>query len=198
MSMMSFKIDCVVGARPNFVKIAPIMRALSAKPGIVTRLIHTGQHYDFNMSDVFFQQLGMPAPDVNLQVGSGSHAQQTAHIAALAKAQADVPAAPLGDATTADEQTTLDQSDADGAQAIVTEQRVEAAAAAELAAQQAAAAQAAVQAAEAAKDHHTASTNDQGLPAGAVPPDVPGTDEPDSTACASSALTWNGTESVCD
>jgi len=125
-------------------------------------------------------------------------AQQTAHIAALAKAQADVPAAPLGDATTADEQTTLDQSDADGAQAIVTEQRVEAAAAAELAAQQAAAAQAAVQAAEAAKDHHTASTNDQGLPAGAVPPDVPGTDEPDSTACASSALTWNGTESVCD
>jgi UDP-N-acetylglucosamine 2-epimerase (non-hydrolysing) len=60
-------------------KAAPVIRALSAF-GVEQIVVHTGQHYDFNMSDVFFQQLGMPAPDVNLQVGSGSHAQQTAHI----------------------------------------------------------------------------------------------------------------------
>jgi UDP-N-acetylglucosamine 2-epimerase (non-hydrolysing) len=60
-------------------KAAPVIRALSAY-SVEQIVVHTGQHYDFNMSDVFFQQLGMPAPDVNLQVGSGSHAQQTAHI----------------------------------------------------------------------------------------------------------------------
>jgi UDP-N-acetylglucosamine 2-epimerase (non-hydrolysing) len=60
-------------------KAAPVIRALSEYP-VEQIVVHTGQHYDFNMSDVFFQQLGMPAPDVNLQVGSGSHAQQTAHI----------------------------------------------------------------------------------------------------------------------
>jgi UDP-N-acetylglucosamine 2-epimerase (non-hydrolysing) len=60
-------------------KAAPVIRALSSFP-VEQTVVHTGQHYDFNMSDVFFQQLGMPAPDVNLQVGSGSHAQQTAHI----------------------------------------------------------------------------------------------------------------------
>jgi UDP-N-acetylglucosamine 2-epimerase (non-hydrolysing) len=69
----------VIGARPNFMKAAPVIRALSAY-SVEQIVVHTGQHYDFNMSDVFFQQLGMPAPDVNLQVGSGSHAQQTAHI----------------------------------------------------------------------------------------------------------------------
>jgi UDP-N-acetylglucosamine 2-epimerase (non-hydrolysing) len=69
----------VIGARPNFMKAAPVIRALAAYP-VEQIVVHTGQHYDFNMSDVFFQQLGMPAPDVNLQVGSGSHAQQTAHI----------------------------------------------------------------------------------------------------------------------
>ena len=69
----------VIGARPNFMKAAPVIRALSSFP-VEQIVVHTGQHYDFNMSDVFFQQLGMPAPDVNLQVGSGSHAQQTAHI----------------------------------------------------------------------------------------------------------------------
>src|SRR6202047_1840450 len=69
----------VIGARPNFMKAAPVIRALSAFP-TEQIVVHTGQHYDFNMSDVFFQQLGMPAPDVNLQVGSGSHAQQTAEI----------------------------------------------------------------------------------------------------------------------
>jgi UDP-N-acetylglucosamine 2-epimerase (non-hydrolysing) len=70
----------VVGARPNFMKAAPVMRALVRRSGIQQILVHTGQHYDFNMSDVFFQQLEIPAPDVNLQAGSGSHAQQTAEI----------------------------------------------------------------------------------------------------------------------
>lgn len=70
----------VVGARPNFVKAAPVIRALSLRSDVRQTIVHTGQHYDFNMSDVFFQQLDMPASDVNLQVGSGSHAQQTAQI----------------------------------------------------------------------------------------------------------------------
>ena len=70
----------VGGARPNFMKAAPVMRALAGYPSVRQILVHTGQHYDVNMSDVFFQQLGMPAPDVNLQVGSGSHAQQTAAV----------------------------------------------------------------------------------------------------------------------
>ncbi|MGD9713574.1 MAG: non-hydrolyzing UDP-N-acetylglucosamine 2-epimerase [Thermomicrobiales bacterium] len=70
----------VVGARPNFMKAAPVVRALAQRPGVRQTLVHTGQHYDFNMSDVFFQQLEIPAPDVNLQAGSGSHAQQTAEI----------------------------------------------------------------------------------------------------------------------
>jgi UDP-N-acetylglucosamine 2-epimerase (non-hydrolysing) len=70
----------VLGARPNFMKAAPVIRALSACPNVRQVLVHTGQHYDFNMSDVFFEQLDMPAPDVNLQVGSGSHAKQTAEI----------------------------------------------------------------------------------------------------------------------
>src|SRR5437868_14498613 len=68
----------VVGARPNFMKAAPVCRALSARSGVKQTLIHTGQHYDNNMSDIFFSQLAMPTPDVNLEVGSGSHAQQTA------------------------------------------------------------------------------------------------------------------------
>jgi UDP-N-acetylglucosamine 2-epimerase (non-hydrolysing) len=61
-------------------KAAPVMRALAHRPGNAQSLVHTGQHYDVNMSEVFFQQLEMPAPDVNLEVGSGSHAQQTAAI----------------------------------------------------------------------------------------------------------------------
>jgi UDP-N-acetylglucosamine 2-epimerase (non-hydrolysing) len=61
-------------------KAAPVLRALSAHSGIRQSLVHTGQHYDSSMSDVFFTQLGMPQPDVNLEVGSGSHAQQTARI----------------------------------------------------------------------------------------------------------------------
>jgi UDP-N-acetylglucosamine 2-epimerase (non-hydrolysing) len=70
----------VVGARPNFMKAAPVCRALSGRSGTKLTLVHTGQHYDNNMSDVFFSQLCLPAPDVNLGVGSGSHAQQTAEI----------------------------------------------------------------------------------------------------------------------
>jgi UDP-N-acetylglucosamine 2-epimerase (non-hydrolysing) len=70
----------VVGARPNFMKAAPVMAALNSCKGVRQTLVHTGQHYDFSMSDVFFQQLGMPSPDVNLAVGSGTHAQQTAAI----------------------------------------------------------------------------------------------------------------------
>ncbi len=70
----------VVGARPNFMKAAPVIRALRSRPDIAQRLVHTGQHYDANMSDVFFSQLEMPKPDENLGVGSGSHAQQTAQV----------------------------------------------------------------------------------------------------------------------
>lgn len=70
----------VVGARPNFMKAAPVVRALQQRRGVRQSLVHTGQHYDFNMSGVFFNQLGIPEPDVNLEVGPGSHAQQTAAI----------------------------------------------------------------------------------------------------------------------
>jgi len=69
----------VVGARPNFVKAAPVMRAAKQR-GMRQTLVHTGQHYDRNMSEVFFTQLEIPEPDANLEVGSGSHATQTAEI----------------------------------------------------------------------------------------------------------------------
>jgi UDP-N-acetylglucosamine 2-epimerase (non-hydrolysing) len=69
----------VVGARPNFMKVAPVLRAIK-DTGIRQSLVHTGQHYDANMSDIFFRQLQVPEPDVNLAVGSGTHAQQTAQI----------------------------------------------------------------------------------------------------------------------
>lgn len=72
---------CVVGARPNFMKIAPLMAAFRAVPNpIPARLLHTGQHYDARMKDAFFTQLGIPEPDVDLGVGSDSHAVQTAEI----------------------------------------------------------------------------------------------------------------------
>lgn len=69
----------VVGARPNFMKVAPVFTALAAR-GVNQTLIHTGQHYDEKMSDVFFEELRLPRPDVNLNVGSGSHAVQTAEV----------------------------------------------------------------------------------------------------------------------
>jgi UDP-N-acetylglucosamine 2-epimerase (non-hydrolysing) len=70
----------VVGARPNFMKAAPVLRALDRIGGVQQILVHTGQHYDFNMSDVFFRELDLRTPDVNLEVGSGSHAEQTSQI----------------------------------------------------------------------------------------------------------------------
>lgn len=74
------KIICVCGARPNFMKIAPIMRAFSETGDFDTLLVHTGQHYDKNMSELFFDELGIPRPDINLEVGSSSHAVQTAEV----------------------------------------------------------------------------------------------------------------------
>lgn len=74
-------IDIIVGARPNFMKVAPIMAEMTKYPDVFDqRLIHTGQHYDDNMSRVFFQDLELPEPDVYLGVGSGSHAEQTAKV----------------------------------------------------------------------------------------------------------------------
>ena len=74
------KIINVVGARPNFMKIAPIMRAMKAYRKIKPLLVHTGQHYDANMSDAFFKDLEVPKPDIHLEVGSGTHASQTARV----------------------------------------------------------------------------------------------------------------------
>ena len=74
------KIINICGARPNFMKIAPLMRAYKRHANIQPLLVHTGQHYDKNMSELFFKQLEIPEPDINLEVGSGSHAQQTADV----------------------------------------------------------------------------------------------------------------------
>lgn len=74
------KIINVVGARPNFMKIAPLMAAYDKHPSIERLLVHTGQHYDAAMSELFFRQLGIPEPDINLEIGSASHAMQTAEI----------------------------------------------------------------------------------------------------------------------
>jgi len=73
-------IHIVAGARPNFMKIAPMVRALQANGRLRWKLVHTGQHFDRNMSDVFFEELGIPAPDVHFNCGGGSHASQTARI----------------------------------------------------------------------------------------------------------------------
>jgi UDP-N-acetylglucosamine 2-epimerase (non-hydrolysing) len=70
---------CIVGARPNYMKVAPLMRAF-AQAGMPAHIVHTGQHYDAEMNDRFFQALEMPAPIANLQVGSGTHAVQTAEV----------------------------------------------------------------------------------------------------------------------
>ena len=78
---LSGPIVCVVGARPNFMKMAPILRAFAAHPApMPALLVHTGQHYDRNMSDRLFEDLRLPQPDINLEVGSGSHAVQTAEV----------------------------------------------------------------------------------------------------------------------
>ena len=74
------KIVNIVGARPNLVKMAPLLREMRRHSDIQPILVHTGQHYDEKLSDVFFRQMGIPEPDVNLEVGSGSHALQTAEV----------------------------------------------------------------------------------------------------------------------
>lgn len=79
--MAQKKLVCVVGARPNFMKMAPIIRQLQTVKHLISPyLVHTGQHYDQAMKDTFFRQLGIPVPDKDLGVGSGSHAAQTANI----------------------------------------------------------------------------------------------------------------------
>ncbi|MBX7150657.1 UDP-N-acetylglucosamine 2-epimerase (non-hydrolyzing) [bacterium] len=76
----SLKLLCVAGARPNFMKIAPILREMKKHPSLQPKLVHTGQHYDNKMSDIFFKELQIPEPDIHLNVGSGTHAEQTAEI----------------------------------------------------------------------------------------------------------------------
>jgi len=76
----NLRIASMVGARPNFMKIAPIVHEIQRTPGIEHRLVHSGQHYDQQMSESFFDELHIPKPDVNLEVGSGSHAFQTAEV----------------------------------------------------------------------------------------------------------------------
>src|SRR5215208_137998 len=83
----NIKLMIIAGARPNFMKVAPLIKRVRGQESIGVngvavqyRLVHTGQHYDEKMSGIFFQELGIPAPDINLEVGSGSHAVQTANI----------------------------------------------------------------------------------------------------------------------
>jgi UDP-N-acetylglucosamine 2-epimerase (non-hydrolysing) len=80
MNSRSRTVVCVVGARPNYMKVAPIVAALRSSGRLTPLLVHTGQHYDPEMNDSFFADLGIPAPDANLEVGSGSHAVQTAQV----------------------------------------------------------------------------------------------------------------------
>jgi UDP-N-acetylglucosamine 2-epimerase (non-hydrolysing) len=74
---MPVHILCVAGARPNFVKIAPLLRALRASPRFSTKLVHTGQHYDDKLSKVFFDDLAIPRPEISLDIGSASHASSS-------------------------------------------------------------------------------------------------------------------------
>lgn len=80
MEMKRHKLICVAGARPNFMKVAPLLKLLRGNPWFTTVLVHTGQHYDDDLSGQFFRDLDLPAPDYHLEVGSGSHAQQTAEV----------------------------------------------------------------------------------------------------------------------
>ena len=77
---MAMKIHLIAAARPNFMKIAPLYHALKKETWAEPVIVHTGQHYDLNMSDVFFQDLKLPEPDIHLGVGSGSHAEQTGQV----------------------------------------------------------------------------------------------------------------------
>src|SRR5262245_19919148 len=80
MVTMPLRLLAVVGARPNFMKIAPIMWEIARRDDVDAFLVQTGQHYDERMSRLFFEELNIPRPDVNLEVGSGSHAVQTAEV----------------------------------------------------------------------------------------------------------------------
>ncbi|EQD30263.1 UDP-N-acetylglucosamine 2-epimerase [mine drainage metagenome] len=78
--MQRLRIDLIAAARPNFMKVAPLFHELHKQLWCCLRLVHTGQHYDRNMSEAFFRDLKLPSPDLNLGVGSGSHAEQTANV----------------------------------------------------------------------------------------------------------------------
>ena len=78
--MQGLRIDLIAAARPNFMKVAPLFHALRGQSWCRVRLVHTGQHYDRNMSEAFFRDLRLPPPDLHLGVGSGSHAEQTANV----------------------------------------------------------------------------------------------------------------------
>jgi UDP-N-acetylglucosamine 2-epimerase (non-hydrolysing) len=78
--MQRLKIDLIAAARPNFMKVAPLFHALHGQPWCKLRMVHTGQHYDKNMSEAFFRDLKLPPPDLHLGVGSGRHAEQTANV----------------------------------------------------------------------------------------------------------------------
>ena len=78
--MQRLKVDLIAAARPNFMKVAPLFHALRGQPWCSLRLVHTGQHYDANMSEAFFRDLKLPSPDLHLGVGSGSHAGQVANV----------------------------------------------------------------------------------------------------------------------
>nr|MBP7622097.1 UDP-N-acetylglucosamine 2-epimerase [Gemmatimonadales bacterium] len=77
---MTPRLDLVAGARPNFMKLAPVVKALASRGDTDYRIVHTGQHYAPSMTDVFFQELGIPRPDFHLEVGSGSHGVPTARL----------------------------------------------------------------------------------------------------------------------
>lgn len=77
---MHITIHLIAAARPNFMKIAPLFHALKKEPWVTPVIVHTGQHYDLNMSDAFFQDLNLSEPDIHLGAGSGSHAEQTARV----------------------------------------------------------------------------------------------------------------------
>lgn len=90
--MNLINLACIVGARPNFMKMAPLLQAFAQFPHLRPTLIHTGQHYDKNLSDVFFDELGMQRPDVCLEVGAGKHGEQTARIMERMEAVLEAPA----------------------------------------------------------------------------------------------------------
>ena len=83
MSRSKLHVLTVAGARPNFMKIAPIIRSFQKYNAIISTLVHTGHHYDHGLSTVFFKELGIRQPKINLKVGSGTHAKQTARIMSL-------------------------------------------------------------------------------------------------------------------